>query len=63
MYVADADAIDDSLIPYTWYKDFVVDGARQHGLSEAYIANIEAVEARADPNYEREKEARKFLPC
>lgn len=36
--------IDDSLKPLKWYRDFVVDGAVEHGLPEAYIAALKAVE-------------------
>ena len=43
MYEADDWAIDDSLRPYTWYKDFVVDGAKEHDLPEAYIKKLESV--------------------
>ena len=54
MYVAEPTAIDDRLAPYTWYKDFVLDGAREHGLPAAYIAGTEAVEARQDRDPIRE---------
>jgi gamma-glutamylcyclotransferase len=63
MYVADHDAIDNTLVPYTWYKDIVVTGARQHRLPESYIAVIEAVDAQIDPDIKREAAARKILPC
>jgi len=49
MYVADSDYIDDTLKPYSWYKQLVLEGARQHGLPESYIEEIivqvEATEA------------------
>jgi hypothetical protein len=63
MYVADQTAIDDRLAPYTWYKDFVLHGAREHGLPAAYIAGIEAVEARQDDDPIREQRERRRLPC
>jgi hypothetical protein len=31
------DAIDDRLKPYSWYKDFVMKGAQEHGLPLEYI--------------------------
>ena len=56
MYEADNTAIDDALKPFTWYKKLVVQGAREHGLPEDYIQQIEAVPADGDPggetNYE-----------
>lgn len=33
VYFADTRYIDDSLVPYTWYKDFVVSGAKEHRVS------------------------------
>lgn len=33
-YVADESAVDDSLRPYSWYKELVVKGARQHSLPD-----------------------------
>jgi hypothetical protein len=45
-YLATPDYIDDSLKPYSWYKDLVVAGGREHGLPPEYIAEyIESVEA------------------
>ena len=64
MYVADEDAIVDSLSPYTWYKDLVINGARANGLPEAYIRFIDGIrEARADLDQDREARARRYLPC
>jgi AIG2 family protein len=64
MYVADDDAIVDSLSPYTWYKDLVINGARANGLPEAYIRFIDEIrEARADPDQDREARNRRYLPC
>ena len=34
---------DPSLQPYHWYKAFVVNGAREHGLPQDYIDHLEAV--------------------
>jgi len=51
-FVADADQIDN-LFPYTWYKRFVVAGAKEHDFPSAYIAQLEAVLARPDPKGER----------
>lgn len=63
MYVADDDAIDDKLTPYTWYKDFVVQGARQHQLQDSYIQKLEAFSAFVDPDKTREEQNRRILPC
>lgn len=61
-YLATCDYIDDSLKPYSWYKDFVLAGAREHGLPPAYIEEyIASVEAIDDPNTTRDKEQRATL--
>lgn len=50
-YLATDDAIDDSTTPYVWYKDFVVDGAREHDLPRAYVEHfIASVAAVPDPD-------------
>ena len=54
MYVADAQSIDDTLQPYSWYKRFVVDGARQHNLPEEYVGKIENMPSTEDPNTRRD---------
>ena len=60
-YVADESAVDESLRPYSWYKDLVVEGARQHSLPDEYIAQLESVDANTDPDAEREKLNRESL--
>jgi hypothetical protein len=58
-YFASPDAIDASLKPYTWYKDHVMAGAKEHNLPPNYIAQyIDAVEAVEDPDKERDKKER-----
>ena len=47
--------IDDSLLPFSWYKNHVLLGAKKAGLSAEYIAKIENVKAFKDPNQDREK--------
>jgi hypothetical protein len=42
--------IDTYLYPYTWYKRYVLAGAREHDFPPAYIAEIEAAPARPDPD-------------
>jgi len=46
--------IDESLLPYTWYKEHVMVGAREANLPPEYIAIIEAVQALKDPDKKRE---------
>jgi gamma-glutamylcyclotransferase len=60
-YVADDSAVDDSLKPYSWYKDLVVEGAKRRPLLPEYVSQLEAFEADSDPDKEREKQNRKLL--
>jgi hypothetical protein len=54
-YIATPGHIDDSIKPYTWYKDHVLAGAHEHGLPPEYIAaHIDPVQATDDPDKKRE---------
>jgi len=61
LYQARLNALDDGLAPFDWYKDFVLSGARQHGLPMDYIAMIEQVQAISDPDEQRARENRSIL--
>jgi gamma-glutamylcyclotransferase len=52
-YIAESDAIDDSLRPYLWYKQFVINAAKYFHLPDEYIRMIEMVEYLQDSNQER----------
>lgn len=60
-YIARPDRVDDTLKPYTWYKDFVVRGAQQHGLPDGYIEQLTAIEAVGDPDAARDRHNRCIL--
>jgi hypothetical protein len=48
-YYADETAIAEGLSPYTWYKEFVLRGAREHGLPSEYISSsIDSISATID---------------
>lgn len=47
--------IDEDLIPFDWYKIHVVQGAREHDLPGNYIALLESVAVREDPDRERHR--------
>ena len=58
-YLASQDAIDDTLKPYSWYKDHVLAGSQEHGLPYDYVAEfIAPVEAAEDPDRERDARER-----
>lgn len=48
--------VDDSLVPYDWYKELVLVGARGHAFPASYIDEIIAVSTRQDPNRHRRAE-------
>jgi len=56
-----ATAVVDGLRPYSWYKDLVVAGAKEHGLPAEYIAWLEATAATADPDRDRDGRNRAIL--
>lgn len=60
-YVANPGHIDEGLLPFSWYKAYVVEGARFFGLPEAYIRSIDAVDAMADPHARRRRDNVRLL--
>jgi gamma-glutamylcyclotransferase len=58
MYVAEGQAIDRSLCPYTWYRDLMVAGAQAQDLPAEYVRRLEAVEVWEDPDPGRGAKAR-----
>lgn len=53
--------LDDALRPFVWYRDFVLAGAREHGLPAVWIEALAAVDAEPDPDGERAAENRRIL--
>lgn len=54
MYVAEHGYIDDLLLPFQWYKDFVLQGARFLSFPDEQLQLIDAVPAINDVNVERQ---------
>ena len=52
-YVAASTHIDASRVPYDWYKEMVLLGARYHRFPTEYIAKIEVVASALDPDASR----------
>ncbi|MET0006050.1 MAG: gamma-glutamylcyclotransferase family protein [Candidatus Thiodiazotropha sp.] len=46
--------INDSLLPFSWYKKHVLEGAESAGLSDKYISEIMDIKAINDPDSLRE---------
>lgn len=62
VYLAREPSNDPLLRPYTWYKRFLVEGAREHELPTQYIEKLERIDAKEDENQERDREKRS-LTC
>jgi gamma-glutamylcyclotransferase len=58
IYVAAYPSTEAGLRPYAWYKRFLVEGAREHGLPGNYIEALQAIEADEDPDPRRDQEKR-----
>ena len=56
-----ATSVDPGVQPYSWYRELVVAGAREHFLPADYIRSLEAIAAIEDPDKERATQARSML--
>ena|SRR5688572_29392321 len=52
-YTASSSHLDGSLIPYDWYKEMVLLGAKYHRFPEPYVSAIEAITSARDSKRER----------
>lgn len=62
VYVAKKPDDDTALRPFTWYKRFLVEGAREHALPPSYIAILENIDAVQDADAGRDQRKR-ALAC
>ena len=60
-YRAQLSHVACGLMPFDWYKAFVVEGARHHGLPKPYIEALRAVTAMPDGDVTRRKSNRMIL--
>ncbi len=60
-YVASPEHIDRSLLPFRWYKDFVVHGGVEHQLPAPYLQRIRQIDDRADSSPKRAHKNRRIL--
>lgn len=56
LYQAMDSWVDKSLLPFDWYREFVLQGARFHGFERAYVNTIETVSFTSDPDPVRRKQ-------
>jgi gamma-glutamylcyclotransferase len=50
--------IDPALLPFDWYLDWVIAGAREHGLPASYVEKLAAQPVVEDPDRERARRER-----
>lgn len=62
-YIATPSHVDESLRPYSWYKDLVVSGAVAHGLPADYVDELRGVAVWDDRDAERAARNLACLPC
>jgi len=60
-YVAKESHIDDGLVPFDWYKELVLVGAREHEFPEEYLNEIDAIDACPDPDPSRREKKWKII--
>lgn len=60
IYIAIENAINRTLQPYSWYKRFVINGAKQHNLPEEYVNKLNRFDAIEDPDRKRDVEKREI---
>ena len=53
VYIADTNSINNNLVPYDWYKQFIVTGAIQNQLPADYILLLQSIICISDPDEER----------
>lgn len=61
-YIAGDRYLDAACVPFDWYRDLVVAGAREHGPPPAYVRELERTPAVPDPDAARAASARRLLP-
>lgn len=52
-YEARNHALDNDLLPFDWYRELVVRGARFHGFPDSYVGGLAQVRCRPDPDARR----------
>ena len=60
-YIGQEPFIDDTLVPYDWYRELVVEGAREHGLPADYVDELKQTSSRPDPDRDRAAEMHRLL--
>lgn len=56
VYIADSKTIDNNLLPYDWYKEFMVSGATLNNLPAEYISKLQSITCIRDHDEKRRTE-------
>lgn len=60
-YIADKDNVFEDLVPFSWYKEMIITGAREHQLPADYIHHLEQYACTQDPNVQRANKQKRYL--
>jgi gamma-glutamylcyclotransferase len=60
-YVAEKEYIDNDLLPFGWYKEFVIAGCQFHAFPDAYLAQIGFINVIPDLNEARYQQQMEIL--
>jgi gamma-glutamylcyclotransferase len=53
VYIGDSKSLNNDLLPYDWYKEFIVTGAMQNNLPRHYISQLQSISCTTDPDETR----------
>lgn len=54
VYIADSNSINNRLLPFDWYKEFIITGGIQNQLPADYISQLQSIPCVPDP-YEKRR--------
>jgi hypothetical protein len=60
-YIAHKEVIFEDLVPFTWYKELVIYGAKEHHLPKEYIHHLEQYATMVDQDRQRAGRQKKYL--
>jgi hypothetical protein len=60
-YIAEKSHVDDSLQPYDWYKELVLEGMRFHVFPDHYLKLVDSIAAISDPDSKRSAKNRRTV--
>lgn len=61
IYIADQEFINADILPYNWYREFVIKGAIENALPKEYTENIKQIGSFRDENNDRREKNFRIL--